>query len=263
MQAVSFGPQWDTIRTTNVGEEIWFVLKDVCGELGIIDVRQVAERLDKAGIRQADVTDSLGRLQSTTVINRSNLISFLSRSTKPEAFALLDQLYRWMFAASPDVAQLQVQLAQLARQNAELVKQNEETLQALVQGLQRQVDVVTDIVNPGGKLLREADLEDWKRLYIRMTGMLRDLRSAKKITPAQHQELKDLLQAGERVFLSHLNHWETYETVGEEIWRNAYFTQQKIDTQQQELQKAVTAMQELVGQLPAASDRLQLAVPEQ
>lgn len=73
------------VRTVQRDNEPWFVLKDVCDVLGISNHKMVAQRLDTDEVSQADLTDSLGRTQATTIINESGLYSVILRSDKPEA----------------------------------------------------------------------------------------------------------------------------------------------------------------------------------
>lgn len=73
------------VRTVDINGEPWFVLKDVCAVLGIADHKVAARRLDEDEVCQTPLTDSLGRLQETTVVNESGLYNVLLRSDKPEA----------------------------------------------------------------------------------------------------------------------------------------------------------------------------------
>lgn len=72
------------VMTDEQGEP-WFVLKDICGALGITNTRNVAGRLGGDCIRPADVTDNLGRLRQTNVVNEAGLYEVIIRSDKPEA----------------------------------------------------------------------------------------------------------------------------------------------------------------------------------
>ena len=73
------------LRTLQMDGEPWFVLKDVCQVLNLGSPHKVAERLDEDERNQIPVTDSLGRLQDTTIINESGLYAVILRSDKPEA----------------------------------------------------------------------------------------------------------------------------------------------------------------------------------
>ena len=80
-----FNYQNNEVRTVEMGGEPWFVLKDVCGVLDIADHKVVARRLDEDEVCQTPITDSMGRQQSTTIINESGLYHVILRSDKPEA----------------------------------------------------------------------------------------------------------------------------------------------------------------------------------
>lgn len=73
------------LRTLQRDGEPWFVLKDVCQVLDLGSPHKVAERLDEDERNQIPVTDSLGRLQDTTIISESGLYAVILRSDKPEA----------------------------------------------------------------------------------------------------------------------------------------------------------------------------------
>lgn len=73
------------VRTVEMNGEPWFVLKDVCGVLGLSNHKVTAQRLDRDEVSQTYLTDSIGRKQETTVINESGLYSVILRSDKPEA----------------------------------------------------------------------------------------------------------------------------------------------------------------------------------
>ncbi len=80
-----FEYQSNKVRTVDVDGEAWFVLKDVCEILGISNHKMTAQRLDEDEVSQTYLTDSMGRQQSTTIINESGLYHVILRSDKPEA----------------------------------------------------------------------------------------------------------------------------------------------------------------------------------
>jgi prophage antirepressor-like protein len=73
------------VRTVEINNEPWFVLKDVCTVLGISNHKMTAQRLDVDEVSQTYLTDSLGRKQETTIINESGLYHVILRSDKHEA----------------------------------------------------------------------------------------------------------------------------------------------------------------------------------
>lgn len=72
------------VRTVQKDGTPWFVLKDVCGVLGISKYRDVAERLDPDERGPVRV-DTLGGSQEMTCISESGLYNVILRSDKPEA----------------------------------------------------------------------------------------------------------------------------------------------------------------------------------
>ncbi len=82
LQVFTYGDS--KVRTVQQNGEPWFVLKDVCGVLGISKYRDVAERLDPDE-REPVRVDTLGGKQEMLCINESGLYNVILRSDKPEA----------------------------------------------------------------------------------------------------------------------------------------------------------------------------------
>ena len=80
-----FNYNGNEVRTIQKDGEPWWVLKDVCTVLGIVDHKVAARRLEEDEVCQTPLTDSLGRMQELTVINESGLYNVVLRSDKPEA----------------------------------------------------------------------------------------------------------------------------------------------------------------------------------
>jgi len=77
------------VRTVSVDGEVWFVLADICGVLGVANVGNVAARLDEADIRQADISSG-GQRRAVTIVSESGMYEVVIRSDKPEA-----RRFRW------------------------------------------------------------------------------------------------------------------------------------------------------------------------
>lgn len=73
------------VRTILKNNEVWFVLNDICKNLEILNARDVKSRLEKGDVGTTDVTDSLGRMQATTIINEFALYECILLSRKPSA----------------------------------------------------------------------------------------------------------------------------------------------------------------------------------
>jgi prophage antirepressor-like protein len=84
IQAFNFNSSEIRVVKDERGEP-WFVAKDVCDVLEIEDARKSVGYLDEDERTISPVTDSLGRLQDTFIINESGLYSLILRSRKPEA----------------------------------------------------------------------------------------------------------------------------------------------------------------------------------
>ena len=77
------------VRTISIDGELWFVLADICGVLGIANSGNVAARLDEADIRQTDIRSG-GQTRSVTIVSESGMYEVVIRSDKPEA-----RRFRW------------------------------------------------------------------------------------------------------------------------------------------------------------------------
>lgn len=77
------------VRTVSVDGEVWFVLADICGVLGVANVGNVAARLDEADIRQTDISSG-GQRRGVTIVSESGMYEVVIRSDKPEA-----RRFRW------------------------------------------------------------------------------------------------------------------------------------------------------------------------
>lgn len=79
-----FNYNGNEVRTIQKDGEPWWVLKDVCGILGISKYRDTASRLDEDE-RGSVRVDTPGGEQEMTVVNESGLYNAILRSDKPEA----------------------------------------------------------------------------------------------------------------------------------------------------------------------------------
>ena len=60
------------VRTLSFGGDLWFVLADICGVLGIANSGNVAARLDEADIRQTDISSG-GQRRSVTIVSEAGM----------------------------------------------------------------------------------------------------------------------------------------------------------------------------------------------
>lgn len=82
----------EQLRTVQRDDGLWWVLRDVCRVLNIGNITDTKKRLDPDEVDLTDLIDSMGRVQSTTIINEPGLYSVILRSDKPEA----KQFKRWV-----------------------------------------------------------------------------------------------------------------------------------------------------------------------
>lgn len=83
LQLFNYGAQ--EVRTVLIEGEPWFVTKDVCAILGIVNVSDAVSRLDEDGVGSTEVIDSMGRKQTASAVNESSLYELVFQSRKAEA----------------------------------------------------------------------------------------------------------------------------------------------------------------------------------
>lgn len=74
--------EFGSVRTVDIDGQIWWVLVDVCGALGLANPRVVADSLEEDERRKLNL-----RQGDTWIINEPGLYSLILRSRKPEAKA--------------------------------------------------------------------------------------------------------------------------------------------------------------------------------
>lgn len=86
-------PDFGAVRTVTIGDEPWFVGKDVAQVLGYAKTENaLAAHVDGDDTLKQGITDSLGRIQNTTLINESGLYSLILSSKLPGA----KEFKRWV-----------------------------------------------------------------------------------------------------------------------------------------------------------------------
>ena len=81
------------VRTVTINNEPWFVGKDVAQILGYTEPHKaIARHVDSDDGMKHPLTDSLGRIQETIIINESGLYSLILSSKLPQA----KEFKRWV-----------------------------------------------------------------------------------------------------------------------------------------------------------------------
>lgn len=76
-----------SVRIIERDDQPWFVAKDLCDALGILQTGPAIEKLDDDEVTQIHLTDSIGRQQKTYIVSESGLYALILRSDKPAAKA--------------------------------------------------------------------------------------------------------------------------------------------------------------------------------
>lgn len=85
-----FQYQQKQVRTVYIDGQIWFVAKDVCEVLEIVNHSDAVSKLSDKMRRGVGVTDPIGREQNTIVISEAAVYKLAFRSNKPEAERFTD-----------------------------------------------------------------------------------------------------------------------------------------------------------------------------
>ena len=94
------------VRTLTIDNEPWFVGKDVADILGYSKARNaIALHVDEDDALKQGLTDNLGRIQETIIINESGLYSLILSSKLPQA----KEFKRWV--TSEVLPQIRLQVA--------------------------------------------------------------------------------------------------------------------------------------------------------
>ena len=83
-------PEFGSVRTITKDNEPMFCLADICKALEINNASQLKTRLKEDGVITNEVIDNLGRKQTATFINESNLYKVIFLSRKPSAVRFTD-----------------------------------------------------------------------------------------------------------------------------------------------------------------------------
>ena len=86
--------EFGRVRTVIINNNPMFCLSDVCKILEIKNASDCKNRLKIDGVGSAEVIDSLGRKQSATFINESNLYKVIFQSRKESAERFTDWVTR-------------------------------------------------------------------------------------------------------------------------------------------------------------------------
>ena len=84
MELTQFTYGDSSLRVVEIDSQPWFVAKDVCGILGLANMRSSLAALDEDE-KGVHTMDTLGGNQEMTVISEPGLYSLILRSRKPEA----------------------------------------------------------------------------------------------------------------------------------------------------------------------------------
>lgn len=84
-EVFQFASTKQEVRSLLVENVPWFVAKDVCDILGVINHKHAVKSLDDDEVVKSYLTDTLGRNQLNLFVNESGLYALIMRSNKPEA----------------------------------------------------------------------------------------------------------------------------------------------------------------------------------
>ena len=82
LEVFNFGAY--NIREINIDGEPWFIAKDICFALGLVNNRDAVSSLEDY-MKGVGTTDTLGGIQRMTIINEAGLYALIFKSNKPYA----------------------------------------------------------------------------------------------------------------------------------------------------------------------------------
>ncbi len=84
---VPFDFNSNTVRTTEIDGDAWFVAKDLCDILELKNVSQACEKLESDEIDGIILNDTVGKKQEYICVSESGMYALVLRSRKPQAKA--------------------------------------------------------------------------------------------------------------------------------------------------------------------------------
>lgn len=127
--AVISSPEFGEIRSVMVGGEPWFVAKDICDVLGLVNSRKATSSLDEDEKGVSLIVTPSGE-QTMTIINESGLYNLVFQSRKPEAKAfrkwvtkeVLPNIRKHGFYMTPEMAMSLKNVKRTRKQMLELMQ---------------------------------------------------------------------------------------------------------------------------------------------
>lgn len=80
------------VRVLNIDGQPWFVARDVCMVLGLLNITESLKRIDRDDLSNTEVIDSIGRKQQVYIVSEPGLYALVFESRKPEA----KQFKKWV-----------------------------------------------------------------------------------------------------------------------------------------------------------------------
>ena len=127
--AVISSPEFGEMRIVMVGGEPWFVAKDICDVLGLVNSRKATSSLDEDEKGVSLIVTPSGE-QTMTIINESGLYNLVFQSRKPEAKAfrkwvtkeVLPNIRKHGFYMTPEMAMSLKNVKRTRKQMLELMQ---------------------------------------------------------------------------------------------------------------------------------------------
>lgn len=186
-------PEFGDIRVLNIEGNTWFVAKDVCDVLPIVNHKDAISSLDEdekgvASIYPLSKTQRGGGLQKTNIINESGLYTLIFQSRKPFAKAFRKWVtsvvlpaihktgcYKLAYPYEKKINNLQ-NLRALDRENLEL-------LQKWVMNLQSERDILLQKQNSCSEIVCTRDFSESESLVF-LGKLIKSLCRERDITPS-------------------------------------------------------------------------------
>lgn len=111
------------VRTVIIDGNPWFVAKDVCDILGIVNHKDAVSRLNNSMKDGVGIADPIGRMQVTTIISEAGVYKLIFQSRKPEAEKFADWVASEVLPAIRKTGMYSVEQRRLPRNYKEALQE--------------------------------------------------------------------------------------------------------------------------------------------
>ena len=171
---------------TNDKDQVFFVAKDICDVLGYSNTsKDISDNCKKDGVTSSYITDELGRLQNTTIINEGNLYRLVLKSKKKESETFESWVCDEVLPSIRKTGKYEQQPKELSRKDLALMviqaEEENERLQAQVKKLEPKAEYADKVLSSKDAMVTTVIAGDLGMSAIKMNRELRDRGIIRKV----------------------------------------------------------------------------------